>query len=196
MTGVTLHDAARPTQANVLQPAAPDEPAARPRTGQVARTVLLAAVLAGCALLALRLPATPPGEPWHGSPAMFPALALVLAAGCALAVVWQRLRRPAPAAGPTAADDVPDDEVDATDSDPRRAGLGALLLLLYPAAITAVGFAPATLVFVVAGTRVCGLPWRRGLVVGGVLAATLHAVFVGLFHVGLPAPLILAWLGR
>lgn len=196
MTGVTLHDAARPTQANVLQPAAPDEPAARPRTGQVARTVLLAAVLAGCALLALRLPATPQGEPWHGSPAMFPALALVLAAGCALAVVWQRLRRPAPAAGPTAADDVPDDEVDATDSDPRRAGLGALLLLLYPAAITAVGFAAATLVFVVAGTRVCGLPWRRGLVVGGVLAATLHAVFVGLFHVGLPAPLILAWLGH
>ena len=192
MTGVTLHDAARPTHTNVVQPAAPDVPAARPRTGQVARTVLLAAVLAGCALLALRLPATPQGEPWHGSPAMFPALALVLVAGCTLAVVLQRLRRPTTAAGPIAADD----EVDATDSDPRRAGLGALLLLLYPAAITAVGFAPATLVFVVAGTRVCGLPWRRGLVVGGVLAATLHAVFVGLFHVGLPAPLILAWLGR
>lgn len=192
MTGVTLQDAAHPTQATVVQPTAPDVQAPRPRTGQVARTVLLAAVLAGCALLALRLPATPSGEPWHGSPAMFPALALVLVAGCTLAVVLQRLRRPTTAAGPIAADD----EVDATDSDPRRAGLGALLLLLYPAAITAVGFAPATLVFVVAGTRVCGLPWRRGLLVGGVLAATLHAVFVGLFHVGLPAPLILAWLGR
>ena len=97
------------------------------------------------------------------------ALALLLAAGSALALVVQRLR-PASGDAPVAATDAPDDEIDATESDPRRAGLGALLLLLYPAAITIAGFAPATLVFVVAGTRVCGLSWQRGLVVGGVLA--------------------------
>lgn len=196
MNGLTLHDSAEPAQPTPVQPSDAAAVTTRPRTGQIAGVALLAAVVVTCALLALRLPATPAGEAWHGSPAMFPALALLLAAGSALALVVQRWRRGAPGAAAVAAADVPDDEIDATDSDPRRAGLGALLLLLYPAAIAAVGFAPATLVFVLAGSRVCGLSWRRGLLIGGVLAATLHAVFVGLFHVGLPTPLILDWLGR
>lgn len=195
MTGITLPDPVEPAQSTMTPTQEQASAPPRPRTGQIAGMVLLAAVLAVSVLLALRLPATPAGEPWHGSPAMFPALALLLAAGSALALVAQRLR-PAPGQGLVAAADVPDDEIDATESDPRRAGLGVLLLLLYPAAITIAGFAPATLVFVVAGTRVCGLSWQRGLLVGGLLAAALHAVFVGLFHVGLPTPLLLDWLGR
>lgn len=151
--------------------------------------VVVPFLLISCIVLSTHLPPNGVGEPWYASPAFFPfaALALTSLGGLAHLVTWWRQNR-------LAADDVntdaAEDEIDASTSDPRLAFWAILMLLLYPAVIAIVGFAVSTCLFVVAGAWLCSLNIRRAVLVGGLLAATLHGVFVLLFKVGFPQPLL------
>lgn len=146
-------------------------------------------LLISCIILLSFLPPNGPGEPWYASPALFPLSALTLTAlgGLSHLVIWWRQNRLEDGEDKT---DAAEDEIDASTSDPRLAGWGIVMLLSYPAAIATVGFALSTCLFVVAGAWLCKLSLRRAVLVGGLVAATLYGVFVLLFKVGLPQPLL------
>lgn len=146
-------------------------------------------LLITCIILLSFLPPNGAGEPWYASPALFPLAALTLTAlgGLSHLVTWWRQNQLDEGEDKT---DAAEDEIDASTSDPRLAVWGIVMLLLYPAVITAVGFAVSTCLFIVAGAWLCSLCIRRALVVGALVAATLHGVFVLLFKVGLPQPLL------
>lgn len=145
-----------------------------------------------CSLLLLgQLPPTASGEDWYASPAFFPMVAIGLVAAGALVHLWQSWCLPADTAKEDS--DASEDEIDASGTDPRLAVVAIVGLAAYQGLIMLLGFAPGTLLFVVAGARLCSLNLRHALAVGLVLSLVLHGVFVSLFRVGLPTPLLLQW---
>lgn len=151
--------------------------------------VVVPFLLIACIVLSTHLPPNAVGEPWYASPALFPFATLTLTSlgGLAHLVTWWRQNRLEADDDNT---DAAEDEIDASTSDPRLAFWAIVMLLLYPAVIATVGFAVATCLFVVAGAWLCSLSIRRAVWVGALLAATLYGVFVLLFKVGLPQPLL------
>lgn len=157
----------------------------------IARWVVGLCLSTGSLLLLAQLPPTPAGEGWYASSAFFPLAAIVLVVMGALTHLWQT-RRTLPGAGEKAAD-AAEDEIDASVTDPRLAVIAIAGLVIYQGLIVLLGFAPATLLFVVAGARLCSLSVRHAVGVGLVLSLVLYGVFVSLFKVGLPDPLLLQW---
>lgn len=142
-------------------------------------------------LLLAQLPPSPAGEGWYASPAFFPVTAIALVVAGALAHLWQNQQTAVDAVEDSS--DAAEDEIDASGTDPRLAVVAILGLLLYQGLIVLLGFGLATLLFVLAGARLCSLSVRKALAVGLVLSLVLYGVFVGLFKVGLPDPLLLQW---
>lgn len=168
----------------------------KPQTEAVpnsATWLVVPSLLIACLILSSFLPANAVGEAWYASPALFPFAALTLTAlgGLAHLVAWWRQNQAEAGDDNT---DAAEDEIDASASDPRLALWAIVMLLVYPAVIATAGFAVATGLFVLAGAWLCNLSVRRALLVGSVLAATLHGVFVVLFKVSLPQPLLWQWL--
>jgi Tripartite tricarboxylate transporter TctB family len=143
-----------------------------------------------CLLLLGQLPQTPAGEGWYASPAFFPVVAIGLVVLGAVGQWWAGLRR---RRQDTPAQDEPDDEIDASRTDPRLAVMAIVGLLVYQGLILVVGFAPATFLLVIGGARLCGLSRRVAWLFGLCLALVLYGVFVIVFKVGLPTPLLLEW---
>lgn len=167
------------------------EPSAVGVTGIARWTIGLG--LAVCSLLLLsQLPPSPAGEGWYASPAFFPVAAIALVVAGALAHLWQNKQTTADDSNDSA--DAAEDEIDASGTDPRLAVVAIWGLLIYQGLIVLLGFGLATVLFVVAGARLCRLSMRRAWVVGLVLSLVLYGVFVSLFKVGLPDPLLLQWL--
>lgn len=159
--------------------------------GGIARwTVGLGLTIVSLLLLA-QLPPSPAGEGWYGSPAFFPVAAIALVVAGALAHLWQSRRLSAAASDEHS--DASEDEIDASGTDPRLAVVAILGLLVYQGLIVLLGFGLATWLFVVAGARLCSLSVRQALAVGLALSLVLYGVFVSLFKVGLPDPLLLQW---
>jgi hypothetical protein len=157
----------------------------------IARWTVGLCLTIGSLLLLAQLPPTPAGEAWYASSAFFPVAAIVLVVMGALTHLWQT--RHAPPDASEKASDATEDEIDASGTDPRLAVIAIVGLVIYQGLIVLLGFGLATLLFVVAGARLCSLSVRHSLVVGLVLSLVLYGVFVSLFKVGLPDPLLLQW---
>ena len=157
----------------------------------IARWTVSLGLAVGSLLLLAELPETPAGEGWYGSAAFFPAAAIVLVAAGALAHLWQHRRAVTDAREDDS--DAAEDEIDASGTDPRLAVVAIVGLLVYQGLIVLLGFGLASLLFVVAGARLCSLNVRQAVGVGLVLSLALYGVFVALFKVGLPDPLLLQW---
>ncbi len=157
----------------------------------IARWMVSLGLAVGSLLLLAQLPETPAGEGWYASAAFFPAAAIVLVAAGAVAHLWQRRRTANDVREDNA--DAAEDEINASGSDPRLAVVAIVGLLVYQGLIVLLGFGLASLLFVVAGARLCSLNVRQAVGVGLVLSLVLYGVFVALFKVGLPSPLLLQW---
>lgn len=133
-------------------------------------------VLAALALLALVLTPRlivpyPQQGAWYESPAVFPALGLVLMVSGALAEAWRRRRGAAPAGG---------EEIDPSEADIPRGARVVVLFAIYAVAVPWLGLGVASALFLLVTGRAVGLGWRTSALLALPLAAVLWGVFVGL----------------
>ncbi len=106
---------------------------------------------------------------WYESPAMFPALGLVLVLVGAAAQWFSRLESQDCAGG---------EELDSSAAQLGHAARVVLLFAAYAVITPWVGFATTSLAFIVTAGRVIGLPWKTCLGLGIPLAAGMWLVFV------------------
>jgi Tripartite tricarboxylate transporter TctB family len=110
----------------------------------------------------------PLNAPWYESAAMFPRVALVLAAlGAALELV---LRRKNLKVG------------DSDELDSSSANLGIALWIIgafasYCVLAPLLGYLTSTLLFLLVGARVVGLPWKTTLMISVSISMVMWAVF-------------------
>lgn len=136
-------------------------------------------VLAGLALALLVLtprlivPFSAQGA-WYESPAMFPRAGLALVVVGALAEWWRRRRAVEGAGG---------EELDSSAADLARAALVVLLFGAYALAVPRLGFATASVLFLLVAGRTVGLGWRASLALAVPLALAMWLAFVVLLKV-------------
>ncbi len=158
----------------------------------IARWVVALGLIGISLVLLTHLPHAPSSEGWYASAAFFPTVAIILVVAGGVSYLWQSSRSSAESSH--VATDAAEDEIDASGTNPRLAAIAVLGLLAYQGLIMLLGFVVATLLFVVAGARLCSLDVKRSIVIGAVLSLVLYGVFVSLFKVGFPTPLLLEWI--
>lgn len=147
--------------------------------GEIAVALALAAVGAGFAFLALKLPAgNEPGTPGPGTAPAFLGMAL---AGCGLFIAIRAMMQNAQA-GPEAA---------SASSQWRKPVTALALLIACAVALEPLGFILSTFLFLAAGFMLLGeTDWRISIPAAAVGSMGLWLFFTKLLGVGLPYGLI------
>ena len=124
-----------------------------------------------------------PGAPLQESAATMPRLGLgVVVLGC----LWELIRLFRGARlGET-------DEYDLMDSSPMRCLTALVAMLLYVVGIWALGYLPASIVFVWLMAASAGIPARPRAVLALLLPGILYVVFIVLLHVAVPAGILVS----